>query len=1266
MKKAVFYLSYIVRKLWTLSAILLVTLAVLLSLLRYSLPHMDSKKHWLEDYINQEYGTDLKIGSISAAWQGTGPAIVLRDVALNNQLDSPLQLNIRETQIQLDFWGSVTSGSLQSQRFNLDGLTLSLDIPRLESGDAEYPVVDALQALFLEQLQRFSVNDSDVFLANDQERQHIQIQQLSWLNKEQRHQGVGFMRVAELTRNSARFILDLRGGRDNLSGTFHADAKELDISPWLAQINPSQRELASSRLNFSMWAEIRDSQAISLQANLNDSQISFKGEQPLNLKVASANLYAQPDSNGWRFSLQQAELLSNEEDSLIVDLSGHISDKGEYLLRSSNLQLERLRPILSGFINEQDAAWLAQMSPKGELNQLALRLDEQGVAATLAFNNLQLSPTAHLPGINSLQGRLDWRNGYGRLEVAGHDGKLLTDSILDHQLSFDALNANLYFSLAGQGLDLSMPELAFESDVVSFRQALHYQSADNDLALVTQVAGLTVADAKRLFPGELMGKETKAYLDKSLVSGTINAASLLWRGQPANYPFADNSGIFQASVDMQDSEFLFDSDWPPLTGLSMQLLFENEGLWMNSSKGKLRQLNVGQVSAVIPELTEDSILTINLQELADGAAVTDLMLHSELADSVGAALQEVQISGPLQAELELTIPLSGHDVVARGKVGFKDNLVSVNSLALDLQKAQGELTFVNDKIRSDRLQVELLGQPTTLALQGAQRQDGYQTDIQLTGQWNWHQFLLAQHASLEPFVAGVTPWQADLSLNLPEQGYQYEFNLRSDMLDAVSSLPEPFAKGAGVAMPLHLDVSGDEQVSNVRLQLGNKVRFNGLLPHQEMRFSRAHLALGESGFAGMGNGFSISANLPVINVEQWHSTIEALLAGQSSENGLFPVPERIFVNAGNLDVLGLVLNQAEVNFKYSDLAWLATLSAKEGRAELEIGHDWLGRGISIQADYLDLPAWQGSDKPANRDLRQVPPLVLECKRCSYNEYELGQLSLKLSRAEQGMKIERLDVRLPESRLSAMGDWYIGQSNTSTRLTGNMESKDFGAMLKHFKFDAGVRDSGARMDFDLSWQNAPYEFNFASLNGDIKWSLSDGYLSEVSDKGARLFSILSLESLVRKLTLDFRDVFAKGFFYDKMAGTFQLENGRVHTQDTSIDGAAGKMVLAGYTDLNDKHLDYKIGFTPKVTSSLPVILAWMVNPATALAAFALDEVLTSAKVISNIEYSLTGTIDQPVLQELGRDSREVQLPARAQPKQEQPLPPQMPLKETSNG
>ena len=174
-----------------------------------------------------------------------------------------------------------------------------------------------------------------------------------------------------------------------------------------------------------------------------------------------------------------------------------------------------------------------------------------------------------------------------------------------------------------------------------------------------------------------------------------------------------------------------------------------------------------------------------------------------------------------------------------------------------------------------------------------------------------------------------------------------------------------------------------------------------------------------------------------------------------------------------------------------------------------------------------------------------------------------------------------------------------------------------------------------------------------MSGDLKWRLGDGYITDISDGGARVFSLLSLDSLVRKLKLDFRDVFAKGFFYNSMKGTMQIDKGVAYTKDAELNGVPADLTIKGYADLNTRKIDYTMWIAPEVTSSIPVIVAWMVNPVTGLAALAIDKVLHSARVISEIEYTITGTFDEPVVTEKGKKSREIEIP---QPKQDD-LPPE---------
>ena len=189
----------------------------------------------------------------------------------------------------------------------------------------------------------------------------------------------------------------------------------------------------------------------------------------------------------------------------------------------------------------------------------------------------------------------------------------------------------------------------------------------------------------------------------------------------------------------------------------------------------------------------------------------------------------------------------------------------------------------------------------------------------------------------------------------------------------------------------------------------------------------------------------------------------------------------------------------------------------------------------------------------------------------------------------------------------------------------------------------VRDSSANIEFDLRYLAAPYNFESKTLNGSVKWRLGQGYLNEVSDRGARLFSLLSLDGILRKLRFDFRDVFANGLFYTNFSGDFAIKNGIVNTTNTQLNGAAGDMEVKGNTNLITRQLNYDLQFVPKVTSSLPVILAWMINPPSGLAALVIDRMLHDAKVISRLEYKISGTMDDPTITEVARDSRAAPIP-----------------------
>jgi len=297
---------YCLHKLWLTLAVVLVLLAVLISVLRYSLPYADDYKHHIEQLISERYGATVQITELSAGWQKYGPALLLKNVSLFDT-EQQLQLSITETRVRLDFWRSLLNRQLTAQHFELSGLKYYVDADSLlarnkdNSLDSE-PVLAALERLFFQQLAYFSVVDSQLVLQNDTNPDLIlHIKQLDWANSDGRHQGNGELSLAGVTANTLSFILDLRG--DTLAtsiGQLYLQSDRLDVLPWFAKVLPPSQKLQQANINFKAWGGIEQGLLSRIQVELADNSISWqRNEQLHRLRLGQGQLLWQPTSEGW-------------------------------------------------------------------------------------------------------------------------------------------------------------------------------------------------------------------------------------------------------------------------------------------------------------------------------------------------------------------------------------------------------------------------------------------------------------------------------------------------------------------------------------------------------------------------------------------------------------------------------------------------------------------------------------------------------------------------------------------------------------------------------------------------------------------------------------------------------------------------------------------------------------------------------------------------------------------------------------------------------
>jgi predicted amidohydrolase len=97
-------------------------------------------------------------------------------------------------------------------------------------------------------------------------------------------------------------------------------------------------------------------------------------------------------------------------------------------------------------------------------------------------------------------------------------------------------------------------------------------------------------------------------------------------------------------------------------------------------------------------------------------------------------------------------------------------------------------------------------------------------------------------------------------------------------------------------------------------------------------------------------------------------------------------------------------------------------------------------------------------------------------------------------------------------------------------------------------------------------------------------------------------VLSLQSLPRRLALDFRDVFSEGFAFDFVRGDVTIEQGIAATNNLQMKGVNAAVLMEGKADIARETQDLKVVVVPEINAGTASLVATAINPAIGLGTF----------------------------------------------------------------
>jgi uncharacterized protein YhdP len=151
-----------------------------------------------------------------------------------------------------------------------------------------------------------------------------------------------------------------------------------------------------------------------------------------------------------------------------------------------------------------------------------------------------------------------------------------------------------------------------------------------------------------------------------------------------------------------------------------------------------------------------------------------------------------------------------------------------------------------------------------------------------------------------------------------------------------------------------------------------------------------------------------------------------------------------------------------------------------------------------------------------------------------------------------------------------------------------------------------------------------------MSGQLKLEVKDGRFRQIESGAGKLLAILSLQELPRRVSLDFRDVFSKGFSFDRISANLNIAAGVADTQDFQMQGSAAQVAMRGQVDLARETQNLMVRVTPSLSGGIAIAGA-IVNPAIGIAAFIAQKALKDPfSQIASFEYTVTGSWADPVI------------------------------------
>ncbi len=732
--------------------------------------------------------------------------------------------------------------------------------------------------------------------------------------------------------------------------------------------------------------------------------------------------------------------------------------------------------------------------------------------------------------------------------------------------------------------------------------------------------------------------------------------------------------------------------WPALTDLSGELVFNRAALEVNAVSAKIAGLQLFKGDARIPDLMHSATVDVNASLKGLLADALGFVNGSPLSGMTYQALGKAVAGGAADYRVHLSLPLHALDKTrVQGTVTLPGNDVQFTPASPMLARLKGAATFSESGFNVAAAQARLLG--GDIRFEGgsrpAARVTGSSGDTEASVVFRAQGLLTAEgvrQAKDLGFVSRMAQNASGSAAYSATLGFRRgvaEVTVSSSLQGMALGLPAPLNKTAESALPLRFENSlqrqsmapGQDLHDQLSLTLGRlaSVMYVRDITGDQPRVIRGSIGVGlEAGDAAPTpvNGVAASVNLAKVDLDAWEKILSSVAGssvaaapGQSGfqVSALAYLPTQMAIRAKELLVQGRKLNNVVLGGTREGLNWRANIDATELNGYLEFrqpGSSGPGR-VYARLSRLSLGQSTASEvesildeQPANIPALDIVVDDLELRGKKLGRIEIdavNRAALAVSRdgGAREWRLNKFNITLPEAVLTASGNWVAVNAQAPagapaaarspralaerrrTVMNFKLDIADSGELLKRFGMNDVIRRGKGKMEGQVAWLGSPLSLDYPSMSGQFNVNIEAGQFMKADPGIAKLLGVLSLQSLPRRLTLDFRDVFSEGFAFDFVRGDVTISQGLAATNNLQMKGVNAAVLMEGSADIAKETQDLKVVVVPEINAGTASLIATAINPAIGLGSFLAQYFLRRPLIQANTqEFHIDGSWTDP--------------------------------------